>query len=45
MRFGFYLPNSGPTARPEPLQTIARKGDELVSTVWSPATIFLSPGK
>ncbi len=29
MRFGFYLPNSGPNARPEPLATIARKGDEL----------------
>ena len=29
MRFGFYLPNSGPTARPEPLAAIARKGDEL----------------
>ena len=29
MRFGFYLPNSGPTARPEPLSAIARKGDEL----------------
>ena len=29
MRFGFYLPNSGPTARPEPLSAIARKGDAL----------------
>ena len=29
MRFGFYLPNSGPTARPEPLAAISRKGDEL----------------
>ena len=29
MRFGFYLPNSGPTARPEPLAAIARKGDAL----------------
>ena len=29
MRFGFYLPNSGPTARPEPLAAIARQGDAL----------------
>ncbi|CAI8052680.1 Uncharacterized protein Mb0978c [Geodia barretti] len=29
MQFGFYLPSSGPTARPEPLAAIARKGDEL----------------
>ena len=29
MRFGFYLPNSGPTAQPEPLAAIARRGDEL----------------
>lgn len=29
MKFGFYLPNQGPTARPEPLAAIARKGDEL----------------
>jgi probable F420-dependent oxidoreductase len=29
MKFGFYLPNHGPTARPEPLAAIARKGDEL----------------
>lgn len=29
MRFGFYLPNSGPTARPEPLAAIAQKGDAL----------------
>ena len=29
MRYGFYLPNSGPTARPEPLAAIARKGDAL----------------
>ncbi len=29
MRFGFYIPNSGPTARPEPLAAIATRGDEL----------------
>ena len=29
MRFGFYLPNSGPNAQPGPLSAIARKGDEL----------------
>jgi probable F420-dependent oxidoreductase len=29
MKFGFYLPNQGPTARPEPLAAIARTGDEL----------------
>lgn len=29
MKFGFYLPNQGPTARPEPLAAIAQKGDEL----------------
>ena len=29
MRFGFYLPNNGPTAQPEPLAAIARRGDEL----------------
>lgn len=29
MRFGFYLPSSGPNAQPEPLAAIARKGDEL----------------
>jgi probable F420-dependent oxidoreductase len=29
MKFGFYLPNNGPTARPEPLAEIARRGDEL----------------
>jgi probable F420-dependent oxidoreductase len=29
MKFGFYLPNHGPAARPEPLAAIARKGDEL----------------
>ena len=29
MKFGFYLPNQGPTARPEPLAAIAKKGDEL----------------
>jgi probable F420-dependent oxidoreductase len=29
MKFGFYLPNNGPNARPEPLAAIAKKGDEL----------------
>ena len=29
MRFGFYLPNNGPTARPDPLSEIARRGDQL----------------
>jgi probable F420-dependent oxidoreductase len=29
MKFGFYLPNHGPTARPEPLAAIARQGDNL----------------
>jgi probable F420-dependent oxidoreductase len=29
MKFGFYLPNNGSTARPEPLTEIARRGDEL----------------
>ena len=29
MDFGFYLPNNGPTARPEPLAEIARRGDRL----------------
>ena len=29
MRFGFYLPNSGPNAQPGPLSAIAQKGDEL----------------
>ena len=29
MKFGFYLPNQGATARPGPLATIAQKGDEL----------------
>lgn len=29
MEFGFYLPNHGPNARPEPLAAIARRGDEL----------------
>jgi probable F420-dependent oxidoreductase len=29
MKFGFYLPNHGPVARPGPLAAIARKGDEL----------------
>ena len=29
MRFGFYLPSSGPTAQPEALSAIARRGDEL----------------
>jgi probable F420-dependent oxidoreductase len=29
MDFGFYLPSSGPTARPEPLAEIARRGDRL----------------
>ncbi len=29
MHFGFYLPNHGPTARPEPLKAIAQLGDEL----------------
>jgi len=29
MKFGFYLPNHGPTAQPEPLATIARRGDDL----------------
>ena len=29
MDFGFYLPSSGPTARPEPLAEIARQGDRL----------------
>ncbi|PKB81543.1 MAG: hypothetical protein BZY88_06395 [SAR202 cluster bacterium Io17-Chloro-G9] len=29
MEFGFYLPNNGPTARPEPLAEIARRGDAL----------------
>ena len=29
MKFGFYLPNHGPNARPEPLAAIARRGDEL----------------
>jgi len=29
MQFGFYLPNYGPTARPEPLMEIAQRGDEL----------------
>ena len=29
MDFGFYLPSSGPTARPEPLADIARRGDRL----------------
>ena len=29
MKFGFYLPTSGPTARPEPLAEMAKKGDAL----------------
>ena len=29
MEFGFYLPNTGPTARPDPLAEIARRGDAL----------------
>ena len=29
MKFGFYLPNHGPNARPEPLARIAKQGDEL----------------
>ena len=29
MQFGFYLPNHGPTARPEPLKSIAQLGDKL----------------
>ena len=29
MKFGFYLPNHGPTAQPEPLATIARRGADL----------------
>ena len=29
MDFGFYLPSNGPTARPEPLAEIARRGDRL----------------
>ena len=29
MKFGFYLPTSGPTARPEPLAEMARQGDAL----------------
>ncbi len=29
MKFGFYLPNNGPTARPDPLAEIARRGDQL----------------
>lgn len=29
MEFGFYLPNNGPTARPDPLAEIARRGDSL----------------
>ena len=29
MDYGFYLANSGPTARPENLASIARKGEEL----------------
>ena len=29
MRFGFYLPNSGPTAQPDSLAEIARRGDHL----------------
>ena len=29
MQFGFYLPNNGPTARPDPLAEIARRGDSL----------------
>ena len=29
MKFGFYLPNQGPTARPDPLAEIARNGDRL----------------
>jgi probable F420-dependent oxidoreductase len=29
MKFGFYLPSSGPTARPDPLAEIARRGDQL----------------
>ena len=29
MQFGFYLPNEGPTARPDPLIALARRGDEL----------------
>jgi probable F420-dependent oxidoreductase len=29
LKFGFYLPNYGPTASPDPLLTIARRGDEL----------------
>ena len=27
MKFGFYLPNHGPTARPGPLAEIAKAGD------------------
>ena len=29
MQFGFYLPNDGPNARPDPLAQIARRGDQL----------------
>ena len=29
MRFGFYLPNSGPTSKPDALAEIARRGDQL----------------
>ena len=29
MRFGFYLPNSGPTAQPDSLAEIARRGEQL----------------
>ena len=29
MRFGFYMPNSGPTGQPDSLAEIARRGDQL----------------
>ena len=29
MRFGFYMPNSGPTGQPDALAEIARRGDQL----------------
>ena len=29
MQFGFYLPTIGPTARPDPISEIAKRGDSL----------------
>ena len=45
MEFGFYLPNNGPTAQPDDLSEIAKRGDRWVTIPWWWGTTFWCPSR